>query len=108
MALQLDKDLGNGITANYFKIAALELNIEGNSVRIKMAVYKDAAARAAGNAPMMGFDIGLDDTEFPLSIAAQDVAGKNVSKLCYEKIKTYSQVRFPDQSWIDLTTASDV
>ena len=45
MALQKDKVLDNGFTANYWKISEINTNHLSGYVTIRVVIYKDAAAR---------------------------------------------------------------
>lgn len=48
MALQLTQEHSSGVSGNYWHVTHLSLNRETDCLEVRIALYKDAAAYAAG------------------------------------------------------------
>ena len=83
-----------GFSANYWKVHSIDsMNLDNTTLRVKMALYKDAATRTADETDIFKlYEIELNGDDFPLAIADQDVVSKNTSKLIYDKLKTVGAV----------------
>lgn len=83
MALELTKELSSGVEGEYWKIEAIEMNPYKTTVRL--ALYKDAAARAAEKAPLQYSVHEFYGADNPCSVVALESESAYV--LCYDKLK---------------------
>lgn len=88
MALKQPTQLETGYTAEYLRITGIQINFDRKLAYVTLSVYKDQAARLAGNKPVLSRAVQLFETNFPFTVDEMDV--KNPVKLAYEKIKTLS------------------
>jgi hypothetical protein len=89
MALVKDKSLVNGFIANYFRIGNVTIDSINNYASAHVFLYKNKAARQAGQSycEVLKYDYSGDDN--PLTVAAMDAVSSNPIKLMYAKIKTH-------------------
>lgn len=83
MALQKVKELDSGFSANYYKITSFDItrNSDGSaSLEVCASLFKDAASRTAGKAP-------VDYTRSSFDVTSQESIG-NLIELGYTKLKT--------------------
>lgn len=84
MALQKEFEVNNsGITADYLKVSQVAIDASGNNILVQVDMYKDAAARQAGKAPISHININL----------ALDAITTNFVELVYEEIKKLEQLQ---------------
>lgn len=80
MALQKDIVLDSGVTANYLNIDGAKLTPD-MYIAVCLAVYYNAAARAAGKLPITWLNLEIG----PLT--KQEIASEDLYTLVYAKLK---------------------
>ena len=69
MALQLSTNY-KGVTADYWKVIYIKQDVEAAKTAVRVALYKDAAARAAGIENALGSsDFTFDDQDMTRAMA---------------------------------------
>ena len=86
MALQLEKDLENGFTGNYWKIIAINFDISRQFSDVQLALYKDRETMTARKDYISSENFSWIGGDFPFLSSAMDVS--NPIKIAYNKIKT--------------------
>jgi len=104
MALQLSHTAASGVSGDYWRICDLNINYDREECHCKLALFKDAAASAAGNTPLEVHQYDWSGADFTGSFdsATLDVVSQNPQERAYEKLK--ASVTVP----ADFSTASDV
>lgn len=96
MALQLSYELPTGISGDYWKINWVSMNRDsGLNINVQVMLYLSEAARIAGKQPLMTKNytwFGSDATDFDAT--QQDVAGENIIKTAYDKLKSHTDQFF--------------
>jgi len=98
MAIQKEKTLSSGITGNYWRITSVNINRQSLRMMVVIALFKDAAASAAGKPPIgdyKNFSFNFTMAEF--------AAASNAIAFAYGKIIAQAQtMRTHDISGVEL------
>lgn len=86
MALQLSLTTEEDVSANYWRITGLRLNIASQESFVELELYKTRNASNAGKRSLLKNVYGFSGSDYPFSVAAMDVA--NPITIAYEKLKT--------------------
>ena len=108
MAMQKAITLQNETTGDWFIVDSIaNLIMKSGFVSFNLSLYKDSTTRT-NDKPVMGIEtITLSGADFPLSNTDQEVAGKNITKLIYEKLISIGSRTFNNVS-IDFTGCTEV
>lgn len=100
MALQLNYTNDQDFTGNYWRISHFNINYKPNLVECRVSLFKDAAAAAAGKAPMLENNYvwqeddgegGPDEFTGWFDSATLDVVSQNPQERAYVKLKTLTE-----------------
>lgn len=73
MAIQKEKTLPSGVTGNYWRLTSITLNRQNLTAMAEIALFKDAAASAAGHPPIGGHKTFTFNFTIPALLAATNV-----------------------------------
>jgi len=85
MALALELDLRNGVTATYWRITRAEIDGLANSTRIRLSGYLSEAARNDGKCPVKNYDFYWHGENNPITPTVLMSGTAYIA--CYNKVK---------------------
>ena len=74
MALQKSKTLPSGVTADYWRVTKITLDVVNESALVVLSLYVNKAARDAGMQPVQSFDYAFPYAPFVADADARSVA----------------------------------
>ena len=74
MALQKSKTLPSGVTADYWRVTRVTLDVVNESALVVLSLYVNKAARDAGMQPVQSFDYAFPFAPFVADADARSVA----------------------------------
>ncbi len=106
MGLQKARVLETGQSGDYWIIASCDNDFKNKAVTVRLHLYKDKAARNAGNSPTKVLEMRMDSADWDINMDPNvlDDVGVNPRKKLYPWVKanTNAQIKF------DLSDATDI
>ena len=86
MALQLNFTTEEDVTANYWRVTGLRLNVDTSESFVELSLYRTSSARNNGKKSILQKVYEFSGTDYPFDVVSMDAA--NSLNIAYEKLKT--------------------
>ena len=73
MALQLQTDLGNGFSGNYYKISSVRIDRDASTIMVMLSLFMTQEARTEGLKPVSAMSFNLSGVNFTTAMAASNL-----------------------------------